>query len=227
MHEDWCKKLRRQAYLFPAVMLAVLYLPTPEIPVPFLLTAGIGAVLMGFLLPRLTWAQLEKRFATFELQISQDSLVRKQQGFRDFLIHRSAVRGFVESDQGLLVRTADFHVTLFVPQQIEGFEEIRATISQWTGPVSAMSQRFFALGTAAAGLLTALAHQAPRWVQDPVLIAFAHILAAAAAFWLFLEFRRSPHVDESTRKYAWAALLWIAIELSSAWRAFQTQWPGA
>jgi hypothetical protein len=225
--QDWRRKLRRRAPLFPAVMLAVIYFSVPEIPTPFLVAAGVGAVFLGFMMPWLTLTHLKKSLATFELHVGANSLFRRQQGYRDLLIYRSDVRGLAENEQGILVRTGDFHVTLFIPKRIEGIEEIRTTLSQWTGPVSAMSQRLFALGTMAAGLLTALAHQAPSWVQDPVLIAFAHVFAAAAAFWLFLEFRRSPHVDESTRKYAWAGLLWVAIELRAAWSALQTQWPGA
>jgi hypothetical protein len=225
--QDWRRKLRRRAPLFPAGMLAVIYFSSPESPTPFLLAAAVGAVFLGFMMPRLTLTHLKKKLATFELHVGANSLLRKQDGFRDLLIYRRDVRGFAEIEQGILVRTGDFHVTLFIPKQIEGIEEVRTTLSEWTGPVSAMSQRLFTLGMIAAGLLTGLAHQLPRWVEDPSLIALAHVVAAAAAYWFFLELRRNPQVDEDTRKYAWGALLWIAIELGSAWRAFQTQWPGA
>ena len=182
---------------------------------------------MGYLTPYLTLAQIKERFATFEIHLGQDAIVRKQHGFPDMTIPRGEVRGIVEAFLGIIVRTNDFNRRLLIPQHIEGFEDLRATLSQWAGPVSAMSQRFFQLAMTGGALLTAFAHLAPRWISDPVLLIAAHLLTAASAAWLLYEFQRSPDVTDQMRKYSWFILLWVAFELRAAWRIIESSGLGS
>lgn len=228
MHEAWLKRLRGRRVVFgPAFMITVAYFTMPSIPAWALGLFAMGGVLMAFAMPHVTSIQLRAQFETFELEISSDSLLRRQKGFRDLSISREEVRGLVEGDPlMLIVRTHDFHKVLHIPKQIEGFEEIRATLSGWAGPVSAMSERLYKLVLAGSGILTLVAHQAPNWTQNPSLLLLAHVAAAAAALWLFVELRRSPAVEDNMRKYSWLVLIWVVFELRAAWHIFETEWPG-
>jgi len=207
-------------------MVVVVYLAMPAAPVWTIGLFAIGGVLMAFLMPYITFDQLRTQFETFELHIDTDTLVRKQKGFSNFAISRGDIRGVVEGYHfGILVRTRDFQKSLYIPQHIEGFEEIRAILRQWSGPISATSERFYKLTLTVGGILTVLAHQAPHLTKDPTLLVLAHLAAAAAALWLLFHLRRDPGVDEKTRKYSWFILIWVAIELRSAWRIVESQWP--
>ena len=87
---------------------------------------------------------LEENWLSFQLLVGSDSIVRKQVRIPDIEIHRDQVTKLQEKPgTGLFIRTKDKQLSIYVPDTIEGYDELRDLLSQWSDPARTSSASNF------------------------------------------------------------------------------------
>jgi nitrogen fixation-related uncharacterized protein len=179
----------------------------------FLIIIAAALPVVGWLLVRQI-KRYRKSWESFQLIVGPDFIRREQAGYPPLEIRREEVRGIFEGARsGLVVRTMQIHKMLFVPKDLEGYEELRAQLQQWRPLEPATQQRLYWLVTAGAALAFVLAHFGTQYLKDPGLLILLHLIAAIGFLWTFVEMRRSPQFDDRTRRHAWVLLLPAAMEV--------------
>jgi hypothetical protein len=162
------------AVTVPAVVIVVpLLMPAPDggttSMVPAVVTLAMTAII-GFIVYRRALARELVMWRSYRLALAPNIVRRVIDGMTPVEVLRSEVTRVVAvPGQGLLVHTADPLRFVYIPEQLERFEEISAELGQWA-PTQAPDRKKARLGQALGGVLGLAivgAWIASSYVSDP------------------------------------------------------------
>jgi hypothetical protein len=135
---DLPASLRRQALLRAGIMAAC------AVPAGLLLgskgdtppaVVGLSALMMSVALGSGIFIGLRRQLAmwrSFRVLLSEDTITRYIAGFDDLTLHRDEISAIRElPGHGLAIVTRNHHRQIFVPEKLDGFGEVSATLSSW------------------------------------------------------------------------------------------------
>jgi hypothetical protein len=144
-------------------------------------------------------------FDSFELEINDDQITRRQAQTPEMGLRRADVKSIVEADGGIVLLGPTRFETIGIPSEIEEYGAVADQVRTWA-PAGPRSQRstMVALATGiAVVLLFGLAFIAPT----PVIGATAAAVLALFLVWAFVELRRNLSIDRRTRRASWLVAL--------------------
>lgn len=162
------------AVMVPVVVVAVpLLMPAPDggttSMVPTIVTLAITAII-GFIVYRRTLARELVMWRSYRLALTPNIVRRVIDGMAPVEVLRSEVTRIVAMpEQGLQVHTADPLRFVYIPEQLERFEEVSAELGQWA-PIQPPDRQKTRLGQALGGVLGLAivgAWGASSYVSDP------------------------------------------------------------
>lgn len=155
--------------------------------------------------PRRMKRRLAKCWETYELEIGQDYLLRRQAGLEDLRLQFDEIRGVEEvPERYLRVIGKPKSRVISIPVGIEQFDQVlrtlssvhkveRRSIQQW--------QKYRAF--MAAGLIL---YVTMLWSTSPIVTIVLSLTMSVLIIWLFFWFRRNPNVAPTTKKLSWLYL---------------------
>lgn len=216
-------------FAFPVVlMIAFFLIPNwdqnrePRDYVFLLIPIAMASIIMGVALyaQRRTWRRMQESWASFEIVLSEDTIVRKQLRNPETQIRREEVTHIYQwLGKGLLIRGKSRYQQIYVPNGLQDYGELCDRLKLWGELASATQQRLYWILTIVGSLALSVAHMASSWVKDPRLLILAHAVAALSFVIAFVEVRRSPQVDQDTRRYSWSFLV---VAIYEVWAAYDT-----
>lgn len=148
------------------VMLFTAQLSDPKFMVTFLALYGmVMAMVIGITIRR-TRRMMQNAVETFELTIDDLQITRTQRECPTITISRGAIKRISErAGQGFRIETANVNQNIWVPKELEGYEEIKL-------------------------LLLSSAAEQPKTMRHPVAITYASSLIFAAGFLIVMYSQR-------------------------------------
>lgn len=119
----------------------VIILFTMSVTLGILVIAGLAPLwLIGLMIPFLSLIfyfsirrglkMLEENWASYQLLVGADSIVRKQVRLLDLEIHKDQITRLQETTgTGLVIRTQEKGLSILIPATIEGYDELRDRLS--------------------------------------------------------------------------------------------------
>jgi len=166
---------------------------------PWVLIYLFGVLLIG------TWlsARATRRvWLTYRLELSNDALRRTQYRMPEISLQRGDVIELEEMPgRGLTVRTGDSELFIFVPLEIDRYDELRSELANWA-PVQRLSTattwRRQWLGIMAAVAIVAWM-VATMWVRNVAFVVPSAFAISVFLLWAFIAAQRSRHLDRRTK----------------------------
>jgi hypothetical protein len=204
-----------QLLLFVGAMLFLFFLGTRHNPglhfvIPFAIALGLFFTYIAFVSPRRTRRNIEKTWQTYLLEIGPDYLLRTQADTPDLRLAFSQIHS-IERLPGRFLRVigASRQQVIGIPEDIEGFPEILATLSA-LHPISETSsdrsvKSFLITLLVLAAFLGMAASPSPQ-VAIPLAV-----LVIGAVLWFILYIQRSPNVSHRAKRQSWFYLILVGI----------------
>jgi len=211
----------RSRYLMPQLLLLVgfmllgfflraRYYTDLRSVLPYAIILALFFTYIAFASPRRTRRGVEKTWATYQLEIGPDYLLRTQADTPDLRLPFSEITTVKRNPGRFVIVTGQSRQrALGIPEDIEHFPEILATLSALHPIVETRNDRsvksflFMLLGLAA--------FLAMAWAPTPQIAIPLALLVTAALVWLIIYIRRSPNVNNRARSQAWLYLILIGI----------------
>lgn len=158
-----------------------------------------------FFVGRKTVNQQKQIWESYELELSENYLIKRQDRLEDITIVKTDITEIVENNEGnLIVKTDDIYQNLIVLQAMEGFEEVKSELSQLReiktedprGIKNAKYQQvlfFIALGI--------LLFARTPYIVIPLALGLILLL-----IWSIIQILRSPHYEVNAKIASFAAL---------------------
>jgi hypothetical protein len=153
---------------------------------------------------------LQERWASFQILLSQENILRKQMGLPDIEIERDQVSQIQERTAGIFVRTLDKNKYIHLPKGLEDYEDARMMLEQWRviEIVSPAKDR--------ASLLTyillfflALSFGVIFLSHTVWLMILAGIFIVSYTLWEQLSIRQNPEVDARVKSGIWQTVFLV------------------
>lgn len=170
------------------------------IAIPIALGAlGIG-LYVGTKRLRTTWM-------SYELELGENVVVRRQAGLPDVEIHRSGVSAIKENPRnGIMIEADDPQACIFIPRALNHYEELRERLLEWKVFEDLPSRTRQSYMPLVAGLGVVLLVVAV-YASDHALIVFpAGTLLVLAMVWSLIAIQRNPTIDKQTKRTSWLIL---------------------
>ena len=179
--------------------------PASAWPVALAIPLLIIPVLWGV---RRSQSRQQLAWQSFELLLSSERIRRRMTGYPDIDIRRDEIRAIDEHGDWLVVRTTRGGPGLIIPKGLEGFEEVRQDLfsrhrveKQSAGDARRLAWSLLTVvATLGAVALLALS-------TDPMIVVPLAAMMVIGAGWAIWVVRRSPHIDERTKRTMWLVLL--------------------
>jgi len=169
--------------------------------IPVLIIPVLWGVRRSFRRQQLSWQ-------SFELSLSSEGIRRRMTGYPDIHIRRDEIKRIDEHGEWLVVRTTRPGPGLIIPKGLEGFEEVRHEL---LSRHHVEKQRGSDHQRLVWSLLTVVATLGAFAVlalsTDPLIVVPLAAMMVIGAGWAIWVVRRSPHIDERTKRTIWFVLL--------------------
>ena len=168
--------------------------------IPLLCIAGFFGVRQALRRQRLAWQ-------SFELSLTPEGLHRRMAGYPDVEIRRDEISAIEERPSGLVVRSRPGGQALLIPKGLVGFDEVRQhltahhSIQKPGGDTNRLVSQMLAVVATVGVFAVVFLSTDPR-----VVVPLALIMLAGAA-WTIWAVRRSPDIDERTKRTIWIVLM--------------------
>jgi len=171
----------------------------------------VGLLLTALMLYVAIWAprrmkrRLNSCWESYDLEIGQDYLLRRQADLPDFRLQFEEVQ-VIEHVPGRYLRVIGTPKSrvLGIPQGIEEFEEVLKTLSS-VHPIRVRSiqqwQKYRAF--MAAGLIL---YVTMLWSTSAVVVIPLSLAVAAMIVWVFFWYRRNPNISRGAKRLSWLYL---------------------
>jgi hypothetical protein len=159
------------------------------------------------------FARLRKIYESYELQISDNLIAREQLNTPTVSIYTKDVQEIVKRKKGgFTVRGIGAHDVIFIPKQIENYDELETALDQ-IKPISNKSQKTnlqqiqAILSLIGIGLMYCVI-----LVENKIIVAIAAVLFVAITVWNFIQTQKSKNVQYRAKRFKWISLIFsIAI----------------
>lgn len=143
-------------------------------------------------------------FRTFRLTLTDDRIVREQEGFPILEIAFSNISQLTEDPHsGLRVRGADRYQDLFVPVSLENYADVKGALAQYQTVEVTNRLRWSYPRTLAVGAGTAALYAICFLSRNSVYVISSGILLVAVLVGSFYFTLRSPHISKRTKRVVW------------------------
>jgi len=173
------------------------------------------------------FTRLRKMYESYELQISDNLIAREQLNTPTVSIFKKYVQEIVKRRKwGFTVRGAGAHDVIFIPKQIENYDELEAALDQ-IKPVSNKSQKSNLqliqgiLSLVGIGLMYCVI-----LVNNKIIVGVAAVLFVAITVWNFIQTQKSKNVQYRAKRFKWLslifaiALIYIAVQKIMGYQLF-------
>ncbi|HEX4405110.1 MAG TPA: hypothetical protein VH560_09810 [Polyangia bacterium] len=183
-------------------------------------SANDAALIIGILtamaVPYFAWVagrRVRRHWNAFELAVGYHSVRVAAKGMGRVIIQRDKLAEIIEDADGLVVRSSERGVAVYVPRAVEGFVDARRRLDAWRTIVPRSGVLTWCAASLAAGVVVAAT--VDWWGTEPGLVTDLLVTDAVAAWVVVLELRRHPHLSptsqlRATLVIALAALLPLA-----------------
>jgi len=173
------------------------------------------------------FTRLRKMYESYELQISDNLIAREQLNTPTVSIFKKDVQEIVKRRKGgFTVRGTGAHDVIFIPKQIENYDELEAALDQ-IKPVSNKSQKSNLqliqgiLSLVGIGLMYCVI-----LVNNKIIVGVAAVLFVAITVWNFIQTQKSKNVQYRAKRFKWLslifaiALIYIAVQKIMGYQLF-------
>jgi membrane protein YdbS with pleckstrin-like domain len=183
---------------------------TPKSMMIYSLAMTVYIACLAVWYPRRVKRQLIRCWETYELEVGQDYLLRRQANIPDLRLQFNEVRA-VEHVKGRYLRVIGKSKgrVIVIPEALDQFSEVLKTISSLR-PVRVRTieqwqkYRVFMI----AGLLFFVIM---LWSTSPFIVVPLSLATSSLIVWVFYWFRRNPNVSESSKRVVWIYWLFFAM----------------
>src|SRR3954468_15802136 len=186
-------------------------------------------VIEAFLIPLIIWRvirrtrrMLRNAVETYQLTIDDGQIMRTQNECPTVVILRSEVQKISErSGQGFRIETAKRAANIWVPKELEGYEEVRALLLSTTPAEASTTQHPLAL-TYGYSVLGIMAFFAVMWSHERMLVTGAGLVVLCFFVAYILQVARAwPNLSRQTKRAIWVIVfptLAVVARIVSVWR---------
>jgi len=200
------------AFLLFGFFVAARHDPHLSFILPYAFVLAIFLTYVAFVSPRRMRSRVADSWQTYQLEIGPNYLLRTQADMPDLRMAFSDIRS-IERLPGRFLRvngTAPRQV-VGIPEDIEGFPEILATLSALHPITETRSDR--SVKSFMFSLLVLAAFLAMAWTQRPQVAIALAMLVSASVLWLVVYIQRSPNTSRRVKRGSWWYLIFVAISL--------------
>jgi hypothetical protein len=158
------------------------------------------------------FARLKKVYESYELQISDNVIAREQSNTPTVSIYKKDVQEIVKRKKGAFtVRGVGAHDIIFIPKQIENYEELETALDQ-IKPISNKSQKSnlqiiqATLSLAGIGLMYCVI-----LINNKIIVGIAAVLFLAITIWNFIQTQKSKNVQYRAKRFKWLSIIFAIV----------------
>jgi hypothetical protein len=173
---------------------------------PWLVALPMGALVVFGTLSGLR--RTKQWFDSFEIELADDEIVRRQAQTADLILKRGEVTSIVESARGTTLIGSTRFRALGIPAEIDDYNIVAEHVRSWA---PAVSPHPFSGGIAA--LVTGVAVVVLfglAFIARPAVGAASAGLLAVSLSWVIVELRRNPNLESKTRRASWLLAMPLA-----------------
>jgi len=154
--------------------------------------------------------QQQAVFNSFELAISDDYLLRKQQGLADKTIFFIDIETITETEKGFLgIKGATTDDSIFLSPYLDGYDEVK-NILQGVKPINIQQTKSFLAKYQWVGVLAVCGLMAAVYTSNnKIIVGISGVLLICFLVWGFYKTRTSSLVDQRIKSRAW--MIWVVI----------------
>jgi len=159
---------------------------------------------------------------TYELTIDELQITRTQRECPTMVISRNDVQRIAErTGQGFRIETSDSKKNIWVPRELEGYEEVKALVLSTT-PAQASTMRYPLAITYSATLLVVGGFFTVMWSKQRMLVTTAGLVVLGVFVYSAVELSRYwPNLSRQTKRTAWVMVFPILVVIGrivAVWR---------
>jgi hypothetical protein len=185
--------------------------------------------LYAFLIPVIVWNTIRRTrrivknaVETYELTIDELQITRTQRECSTMVISRSEVQRIAErTGQGFRIETSDYKKNIWVPKELEGYEEVK-TLLLSTTPAQASTMRYPLAIVYGASLLMIAGFFTVMWSKQRMLVTTAGLIVVCVLIYSAVELARSwPNLSRQTKRTAWIMvfpILAVIAKIVAVWQ---------
>ena len=205
--------------IFGVVLIVTLLVSTRGSPLEIRAAVFVFLGIFMFVVLRINCRKLHRSFESYELHVSDNALLRRQQGYPDVEIPFAEIRSIRQASKGIGVTHKDKKRAIGIPAGLAGFEEasslIRTAVSvDFDDTPSVFNNPALLMG---ASLLPVLGIVVVFAMEDPAVVVPLAVVVDAALLWSVYYSWRSPLLS---RKLKLQVTLGLFPALAVAYRAW-------
>jgi len=165
----------------------------------------------------------QQLWSSYELTVTEDSILRRASDHNDFTVHRSEVTGFDETaNRGFFIKTTDRNDFIYVPAALDGYDELKGRLREWrpfppARPHEPIWRSPYFVGAACLTAWSVLWYSQTR--EYVVMAAFVLLVFLFATFITVL---RSPRASRTVKRTSWMYLAVACLALARIYAMFRT-----
>ena len=185
--------------------------------------------LYALLIPLIIWNTIRRTrrmvkntVETYELTIDELQITRTQRECPTMVIARTEVQRIAErTGQGFRIETSDYKQNIWVPKELEGYEEVKALLLSTT-PAQASTMRYPLAITYGALLLVIAGFFTVMWSKQRMLVTTAGLVVLVLFIYSAVQIARSwPNLSRHTKRILWITVFpFLAVigRIVAVWR---------
>lgn len=155
----------------------------------------------------------KKKWLSYELIVSHNSIVCKQDRLPDVEIAREYIVGVEEIEgKGLTIRTNDKHNFIFVPDSLIGYNEVKDIISEWV-EIKPLKGQFDTIKPIILSILSVLALTVVLVLENKFIVIPVGVIFTIGMVWSIIEMRKSKHIEDKHKRQAFLVLIPLLVAL--------------
>lgn len=204
-----------QLVLLVGAMLVAFFLaarrsPSLHFVVPFAIANALFFTYIAFVSPRRTLRAIDKTWQSYQLAIGSDYLLRTQADTPDSRLGFSEIHA-IERLHGRFLRVigASRQQLIAIPEDIEGFPEILATLSAIHPITETRCDR--SVKSFVYQLIGLAAFLGMAWSTTPKIAIPLAALVIGAVVWFIVYIQRNPNASHRARRQSWFYLTLVGV----------------
>jgi hypothetical protein len=185
--------------------------------------------LYALLIPLIIWNTIRRTrrmvrnaIETYELTIDGLQITRTQRECPTMVIPRSEVQRIAErTGQGFRIETSDYRKNIWVPKELEGYEEVKALMLSTT-PAQASTTRYLLAITYGASLLMIAGFFIVMWSKQRMLVTTAGLVVLSLLIYSAVQLARYwPNLSRQMKRTVWIIvfpILAVIGRIVAVWR---------
>jgi membrane protein YdbS with pleckstrin-like domain len=171
--------------------------------------------LYALLIPVIIWNTIRRTrkivknaVETYELTIDELQITRTQRECPTLVIPTSEVQRIAErTGQGFRIETSDYKKNIWVPKELDGYEEVKALLLSTT-PAQPSTMRYPLAITYGASLLVIAGFFTVMWSKQRMLVTTAGLVVLCVLIYSAFQIAHSwPNLSRQTKRTAWIMAL--------------------